>query len=97
MWRGAAGCALWKRDVRWEACDDARELGRHLAGGLLMGVGGVFAMGCTIGQGVTAVSALAISAPVVLASISLGARMGLSYLIEGSAFGAFRAASAPAE
>jgi uncharacterized protein len=94
---GAAGCALWKRDVRWEACDDARELGRHLAGGLLMGVGGVFAMGCTIGQGVTAVSALAISAPVVLASIFLGARMGLAYLIEGSPFGAFRAASAPAE
>ena len=94
---GAAACALWKRDVRWEACDDARELGRHLAGGVLMGVGGVFAMGCTIGQGVTAVSALAISAPVVLASIFLGARMGLAYLIEGSPFGAFRAASAPAE
>ena len=94
---GAAACALWKRDVRWEACDDARELGRHLAGGLMMGVGGVFAMGCTIGQGVTAISALAISAPVVLASIFLGARMGLSYLIEGSPFGAFRAASAPAE
>jgi hypothetical protein len=94
---GASACALWKRDVRWEACDDARELGRHLAGGVLMGVGGVFAMGCTIGQGVTAVSALAISAPVVLASIFLGARMGLAYLIEGSPFSAFRAASAPAE
>lgn len=87
---GAALCAFWKRDVRWEACDDARELGRHIAGGLLMGVGGVFAMGCTIGQGVTAVSALAISAPVVLASIFLGARMGLAYLIEGSPLGVFR-------
>ena len=89
---GAAACAMWKRDVRWEACDDARELSRHLAGAFLMGVGGVFAMGCTIGQGVTAVSALAISAPVVVASIFLGARMGLSYLIEGSALSAFRSA-----
>lgn len=88
---GAAACAAWKRDVRWEACDDARELGRHLAGGALMGFGGVFAMGCTIGQGVTGVSALAISAPLVLASIFLGAKLGLAYLIEGSPLGAFRA------
>src|SRR3546814_5685106 len=28
----------WRRhDVRWEACDDARELGRHIAGAVLMG------------------------------------------------------------
>lgn len=88
---GAAACAMRKRDVRWEACDDARELGRHLAGGFLMGTGGVFAMGCTIGQGVTAVSALAVSAPLVMVSIWIGARLGLSYLIEGSVFAAFRA------
>lgn len=87
---GAAACAFNRRDVRWEACDDARELGRHLIGGFLMGTGGVFAMGCTIGQGVTAVSALALSAPIVMVSIAIGARMGLAYLIEGSAFAAFR-------
>ena len=95
---GAAARAWRQRDVRWEACDDARELSRHIAGGVLMGIGGVFAMGCTIGQGVTAVSALAISAPVVMLSIFLGARMGLAYLIEGSPFGAFRSPSRqPAE
>ena len=95
---GAAARARRQRDVRWEACDDARELSRHIAGGVLMGIGGVFAMGCTIGQGVTAVSALAISAPLVMLSIFLGARMGLAYLIEGSPFGAFRSPSGqPAE
>ncbi len=95
---GAAACALYGRDVRWEACDDARELGRHLTGGFLMGTGGVFAMGCTIGQGVTAVSALAVSAPLVMVSIWIGARLGLSYLIEGSAFAALRGRlSQPAE
>jgi uncharacterized membrane protein YedE/YeeE len=87
---GAAACALYRRDVRWEACDDARELGRHLAGGFLMGAGGVFALGCTIGQGISAVSVMAVSAPLVMASIALGARMGLSYLIEGTPFAVFR-------
>ncbi len=87
---GAAVCAFNRKDVRWEACDDARELSRHLAGGFLMGAGGVFAMGCTIGQGITAVSALAVSAPIVMISIIIGARMGLAYLIEGSALAAFR-------
>lgn len=89
---GAAICAIRRRDVRWEACDDARELSRHMAGGFLMGVGGVFAMGCTIGQGMTAVSALALSAPLVMASIALGARMGLDYLVEGTPFSIFRPA-----
>lgn len=87
---GAAACAYCRNDVRWEACDDPRELGRHLLGGFLMGVGGVFAMGCTIGQGITAVSALSVSAPLVMLSIAAGARMGLAYLVEGSAFSAFR-------
>ncbi len=81
---GAALGAWRKKDGRWEACDDARELGRHFLGASLMGVGGVFAMGCTVGQGITAVSTLAISAPVVFLSIAFGARIGLAWLIEGS-------------
>lgn len=87
---GAALVAWRKHDVRWEACDDARELGRHIVGAFLMGTGGVFAMGCTIGQGVTAASALAVSAPVVMLSIAIGARLGLAYLLEGSIWSVFR-------
>lgn len=83
-----AAIAAWRADdMRWEACDDARELGRHLLGAFLMGTGGVFALGCTIGQGVSAVSALALSVPLSMASIVLGARIGLSYLLEGHFFG----------
>jgi len=81
---GAAISASYTRGVRWEACDDAREFGRHLAGAFFMGVGGVLAAGCTIGQGVSAASTLAISAPIVFFSILLGARIGLSWLVEGS-------------
>ncbi|MHA7776759.1 YeeE/YedE family protein [Roseibium sp. M-1] len=87
---GAVVAALWNRDIRWEACDDARELGRHLLGGTLMGIGGVFAMGCTVGQGITAFSAMAISAPVVMLSMALGAKVGLAWLVEGSVLAAFR-------
>lgn len=83
-----AALAAWRADdVRWEACDDARELSRHLLGAFLMGTGGVFALGCTIGQGVSAVSALAFSTPLAMASIVFGARIGLSYLLEGTFFG----------
>ncbi len=95
---GAAAVAWRRHDVRWEACDDARELGRHIVGAVLMGVGGVFALGCTIGQGVSAVSVLAVSAPVVMLSIALGARLGLAYLLEGSVWGALgRWRGGPAE
>lgn len=80
---GAFIIAKVSDDLRWEACDDARELGRHLAGAFLMGTGGVLAAGCTIGQGVSALSTMALSAPVVFLSICLGARMGLKLLIEG--------------
>jgi len=82
---GAFLISIIQGNIRWEACDDARELSRHLAGGLLMGVGGVFASGCTIGQGLSAFSLLAISAPIAIVSIIVGARLGLSYLVEGSA------------
>ncbi|MBC05636.1 YeeE/YedE family protein [Thalassospira sp.] len=89
-----AALAAWKsNDLRWEACDDARELGRHLLGAFLMGTGGVFALGCTIGQGVSAFSTLAISSPIVMISIAIGARVGLGVLLEGSPFGFLRAIS----
>lgn len=87
---GAVLTALWHGDIRWEACDDARELGRHLGGALLMGGGGVLAAGCTIGQGVSAASVLAVSAPIVFLSICVGARVGLSWLLEGSPFSFLR-------
>jgi len=58
-----------------------------------MGTGGVFALGCTIGQGVSAFSTLAISSPIVMISIAIGARVGLGVLLEGSPFGFLRAIS----
>ncbi|MFZ2103213.1 MAG: YeeE/YedE thiosulfate transporter family protein, partial [Oricola sp.] len=87
---GATLSAWRSHDMRWEACDDARELSRHLLGAFLMGTGGVFALGCTIGQGVSAASLMAVSTPIAMLSIAFGARIGVAYLLEGSAFGFMR-------
>jgi uncharacterized membrane protein YedE/YeeE len=77
--------AAWQADeFRWEAFDDHREMRRHLAGAVLMGVGGVLAGGCTIGQGLTAGSMLALSWPIAVGSMIIGARLGIAILIEGS-------------
>jgi hypothetical protein len=73
----------YKGTFRWEACEDPRELGRQVGGAALMGIGGVVALGCSVGQGVTAFSTLAYSAPVVLAAICAGAMLGLKRLIAG--------------
>jgi uncharacterized membrane protein YedE/YeeE len=80
---GAFAAALLARGFRWEACDDARELKRHMTGALLMGIGGIMSMGCTIGQGLSAFSTLAVSAPIAMLAIACGARLGLEFTMTG--------------
>ncbi len=46
-----------------------------------MGFGGVSALGCTIGQGITGMSTLSLSAPLAFAGILAGARLGIATLI----------------
>lgn len=81
---GAAVTSIALGHFRWEASDDPRELRRHILGGALMGFGSVTALGCTIGQGISAASTLAWSAPVALIAMFIGAALGLHYLIRGS-------------
>jgi len=83
---GAAVGSLAMGEFRWEACDDARELRRQILGATLMGVGGVIAVGCTIGQGLSALSLMSASAPVTILAILAGARAGLYVLVEAAAF-----------
>lgn len=83
VWLGAFIGSLIKGHFRWEACEDPRELRRQIIGASIMGAGAVIAMGCTVGQGMTAFSVLAISAPVTFLAIFAGAAIGLRQLIEG--------------
>ncbi len=80
---GAFMGSLIKGHFRWEACEDPRELKRQILGAMLMGAGAVLAMGCTVGQGLSAFSTLSYSAPVTFAAIFAGAALGLRHLIEG--------------
>jgi uncharacterized membrane protein YedE/YeeE len=79
---GGGLAALTLYEWRWEAFDDHHEMRRHLVGGVLMGFGGVVASGCTIGQGLSAASLLALSAPFAVAGMVIGARLGVAFLVE---------------
>lgn len=80
---GAFAGSLIKGHFRWEACEDPRELKRQIAGAVLMGIGAVVALGCTVGQGLSAFSVLSFGAPVTALSIFAGAALGLRQLITG--------------
>lgn len=80
---GALVGSLIRGLFQWEACDDPRELGRQVSGAALMGIGGVIALGCSIGQGASAFATLAWSAPVTLAAIMAGGALGLRQLVRG--------------
>lgn len=67
------------RKVRIEWFVSWDDFFRHLAGGLLMGVGGVLALGCTIGQGITGVSTLALGSLVTIVSIIAGSAATMKF------------------
>ena len=76
---GSAGVALFTRSFRWEGFRGAADTADHLIGAALMGVGGVTALGCTIGQGISGVSTLSLTSLVALAAIIAGAVAALRY------------------
>jgi hypothetical protein len=80
---GALIGSVIRDGFRWEACDDPRELKRQMGGAVLMGMGAVLAAGCSVGQGLGALSVLSFHAPVVVIMIWLGGWLGLRHLIEG--------------
>jgi len=74
-----------------ESFTDASDMIRHLIGAVLMGVGGIIALGCTIGQAITGMSTLAASSLIAWMAILLGGYIGMKYLEEGSLGGALKA------
>lgn len=80
---GSLAHALWRRDFQWQGFADTQDLARHLLGALLMGVGGVTALGCTVGQGISALSLLSLGSLIAIAAIVVGAVATLRYLAAG--------------
>ncbi|HYJ18769.1 MAG TPA: YeeE/YedE family protein [Burkholderiales bacterium] len=70
---GAFAYSAAKRRFRWESFASAADTRNHVIGGILMGFGGVTAMGCTIGQGVTGLSTMALGSILTFFSMIAGA------------------------
>jgi uncharacterized protein len=70
---GAAAAALLSGTFAWEAFSGPVQTGRYMAGAVLMGIGGVFAGGCTVGAGLSGLPTLGMSAILALAAIVAGA------------------------
>jgi hypothetical protein len=76
---GSALHALASGRFRWEGFRDTEDTANHLVGAALMGFGGVTALGCTIGQGISGASLLALGSWITIAAIIAGAVAALRY------------------
>jgi uncharacterized membrane protein YedE/YeeE len=79
MVAGSAAMALTTRTFRWEGFGSVEDVSNHVVGGVLMGFGGVTALGCTIGQGLSGISTLAVGSMIALASIIAGCVVAVKY------------------
>lgn len=80
VFAGSAAWALATRAFRWEGFTTVADLRDHILGGVLMGWGGVLALGCSIGQGLTGVSTLALGSFLALAGILAGSAATMKVL-----------------
>ena len=67
--------AILSKRFRVEWFANGKDAVNHIIGGAMMGFGGVLGMGCTVGQGITGVSTLALGSFMVLASIIFGSAL----------------------
>jgi len=79
MLAGSFAWSLASRSFRLESFRDAEDLISHIAGAVLMGFGGVLALGCTIGQGISGVSTLALGSFLAFFAIVVGAAATMKF------------------
>ena len=81
---GSFSSALIFRNFHFEWFPSIKDFMNHLIGAILMGVGGVLGMGCTIGQAVAGTSTMSLGSFIVFASILFGSAVTMKtryYLI----------------
>ncbi len=76
---GSAAYALATRTFRWEGFRDAEDTANHIVGGVLMGFGGITALGCTIGQAISGFSTLALGSILTFLAILAGSAATMRY------------------
>ena len=90
MIAGSFVYALISRNFRIETFSNRAQMVSHLVGGALMGFGGILSVGCTIGQGVTGISSLAMGSLLATAAIVFGSALTMKveyYLLDEIGFG----------
>jgi uncharacterized protein len=78
---GSAAYALATRSFRWEGFRDAEDTANHMVGGMLMGFGGITALGCTIGQAISGFSTLALGSIITFIAIVAGSAATMKYQV----------------
>jgi hypothetical protein len=76
---GSLLCALMEGSFHCEGFRSTQDTALHLAGAVCMGVGGVTALGCTVGQGMSGLSTLSFSSVLAVTGIMVGAVMGFRF------------------
>jgi uncharacterized membrane protein YedE/YeeE len=76
---GSLAYALASRSFRWEGFRDAEDTALHVLGGILMGFGGITALGCTIGQGISGLSTLALGSIITFGAIIAGSAVTIKW------------------
>jgi hypothetical protein len=78
---GSAVHALTSKSFRWEGFASLQDLRSQLVGGVMMGFGGVTALGCTVGQGMSGLSTLSLGSLIAITSIVIGSVATLKYML----------------
>lgn len=79
LFAGSLAWSLSTRSFRWEGFGGVEDTANHLIGAALMGFGGVTALGCSIGQGLSGISTLALGSFLALTAIIGGAIAALKF------------------
>lgn len=74
---GSLITAIVTRRFKLEGFHSPQHMLRSAGGAALMGIGGVMALGCSVGQGLTGLSTLALPSFVAIAGIFIGTALGL--------------------
>jgi hypothetical protein len=77
VFAGSLVTALATQRFDWEGYSSPQHMLRSVSGAVLMGVGGACALGCSVGQGLTGLSTLALASFVAVAGILAGTAIGL--------------------
>jgi uncharacterized membrane protein YedE/YeeE len=78
---GSALVAVAGGQFRWEGFAGTEDTANHIVGAVLMGIGGVTAFGCTVGQGLSGLSTLSLGSFIAVAGIVGGAVLALRYQV----------------